>query len=170
MSSPTTLISVSEYLATCYRPERDYVDGEALERNVGEWDHSRLQALLLGQLLQYEDALGFLAVPEQRIQVQASRFRVPDLCVVRRNPGEQVLRQPPFLCIEILLPEDSMSSMQERIDDYVAFGTENVWIFDPRRRKAYWADGRGVHEAAGDILMAEGEPVRIDLAQLWSRL
>ncbi len=89
---------------------------------------------------------------------------------MRRNPGEQVLRQPPLIWIEILSPEDSMSSMQERIDDYVAFGIANVWIFDPRRRKAYWADQNGVHEALGDVLMAVGAPVRIDLALLWSRL
>jgi Uma2 family endonuclease len=170
MSSPTTLLSVSEYLAANYRPDREYVDGELVERNAGEWDHSRLQGLLLGQLSQYEDTLGFLAVPEQRVQVKASRFRVPDVCVLRRNPGEQVLRQPPFICVEILSPEDSMTSMQERIDDYVAFGMANIWIFDPRRRKAYWADQSGVHQAQGDVLAATGAPVRIDLPQLWSRL
>jgi hypothetical protein len=46
-----TLVSLSEYLATIYRPDCEYVDGELLERNVGEWDHSRLQALLSGYLL-----------------------------------------------------------------------------------------------------------------------
>jgi hypothetical protein len=38
-----TLISVEEYLRTSYRPDCDYVDGEVLERNVGERDHSKLQ-------------------------------------------------------------------------------------------------------------------------------
>jgi Uma2 family endonuclease len=170
MSSQTTLLSVSEYLGASYRPDRDYVDGELVERNVGEWNHSRLQALLLKQLLEYEDALGFLTVPEQRVQVKASRFRVPDLCVVRGNPGAQVLRQPPLICVEILSPEDTMSSMQERIDDYVAFGIADVWIFDPRRHTAYWADKSGVHQALGDVLTAAAVPVRIDLAELWARL
>ena len=31
-----TLISVEEYLRTSYRPDCDYVDGEVLERNMGE--------------------------------------------------------------------------------------------------------------------------------------
>jgi len=35
-----TLISVEKYLRTSYRPDCDYVDGEVLERNVGEKDHS----------------------------------------------------------------------------------------------------------------------------------
>jgi len=61
MSSSTTLVSLDEYLATTYRPDRDYVDSEVVERNVGEWDHSRLQALLLKQLPPYEDTLAILA-------------------------------------------------------------------------------------------------------------
>ncbi|MBV8810847.1 MAG: Uma2 family endonuclease [Acidobacteriaceae bacterium] len=166
----TTLVSVREYLATNYRPDRDYVDGKLLERNVGEWDHSRLQALLLKALLKYEEELGVLVVPEQRVQVRASRFRVPDLCVVRGNPGEQILTRPPLLCIEILSPEDAMSAMQERIDDFLAFGVENVWIFDPRRRKAYWADSTGVHEATTGTLEATGAPIRLDLHALWASL
>jgi hypothetical protein len=78
-----TLVSVNEYLGTSYRPDREYIDGELVERNVGEWSHSCLQALLLKQLLNYEDQLGLLAVPGQRVQVKAARFRVPDLCVVQ---------------------------------------------------------------------------------------
>jgi hypothetical protein len=32
----TTQIPLSEYLATSYRPDREYVDGEIRERNVGK--------------------------------------------------------------------------------------------------------------------------------------
>ena len=38
----TTTIPVSEYLATTYRPDCDYVDGEIQERNLGEYDHGRI--------------------------------------------------------------------------------------------------------------------------------
>jgi hypothetical protein len=31
-----TQISVTEYLQTSYRPDREYVDGEVRERNVGK--------------------------------------------------------------------------------------------------------------------------------------
>ena len=131
---------------------------------MGEWDHSRLQALLLKHLLRYEDEAGLLAVPELRAQVRASRFRVLDICVLAGDPKEQVLTRPPLLVIEIVSPEDSM---QERIDDYVAFGVENTWIVDPRRKKAYWADQRGVHEWPSAVLETKGAPIRIDLGPLW---
>ena len=42
----STRLSLLQYLKTSYRPDREYVDGELLERNVGKWEHARLQALL----------------------------------------------------------------------------------------------------------------------------
>ncbi len=40
------LISVEHYLNTSYRPDRDYIDGEVRERNLGEMEHARLQTEL----------------------------------------------------------------------------------------------------------------------------
>ncbi|MBV8629995.1 MAG: hypothetical protein JOZ83_03670 [Silvibacterium sp.] len=45
MATPTQ-ISIEEYLNTSYRPDREYVDAEVRERNVGKWEHARVQALL----------------------------------------------------------------------------------------------------------------------------
>ena len=45
--SAATSIPISEYLNTSYRPDREYVDGALLERNVGEYSHSRTQGRLL---------------------------------------------------------------------------------------------------------------------------
>ncbi len=45
MSTPLS-VPVSECVATSYRPDCDYLDGELLERNIGEWHHSRWQMLL----------------------------------------------------------------------------------------------------------------------------
>ena len=42
-----TLVPVEEYLRTTYEPDCDYVDGEVLERNLGERDHSKLQSELV---------------------------------------------------------------------------------------------------------------------------
>ncbi len=38
-----TLISVEQYLRTSYSPDREYLDGRVVERNLGEKDHSILQ-------------------------------------------------------------------------------------------------------------------------------
>jgi len=61
-----------------------------------------------------------------------------------------------------------MSSMQERVDDYLVFGVENIWLFDPRRKKAYWADVAGVHVPTGEALTIAAPPISLDLATLWA--
>ena len=104
-----TLISVEEYLATSYRPDCDYVDGRLEERNVGEWDHSKIQAAIVAYFFVRRKAWGISVAPEQRVQVNSTRFRVPDVCVLLGEPKEQIFRTPPFLCVEILSPEDRMN-------------------------------------------------------------
>ena len=42
-----TLTSVKEYLRTSYHPDREYVDGRIVERNLGEKPHSRIQRKLV---------------------------------------------------------------------------------------------------------------------------
>jgi Uma2 family endonuclease len=54
-------------------------------------------------------------VPEQRVQIKATRVRIPDVCILAENaPHEKIIRTPPLLCIEILSPEDTMSKTLER--------------------------------------------------------
>ncbi|MEK7406219.1 MAG: Uma2 family endonuclease, partial [Acidobacteriota bacterium] len=106
---PSTLVRVEEYLSTDYSPDCDYVEGEVQERNAGEYEHGKWQAELIIFLAGLRRKLGFHIVPEQRLQVKPRRFRVPDICVILGpEPQEQVLTNPPFLCIEILSPEDRM--------------------------------------------------------------
>jgi Uma2 family endonuclease len=79
------LVPLSEYLETGYRPDREYIDGELRERKLGETEHSRLQALLIGFLLMREKQGNIIVLPEQRVQVTQTRYRVPDIVVVQGN-------------------------------------------------------------------------------------
>lgn len=121
--SSSTLVSLAEYSATTYHPDRDYIDGELVERNVGEWPHSRAQGRLYAFLFQREAEWGIHAVPEQRVQVTPTRFRIPGICVIlASDPIAPVLRNAPFLCIEILSKDDTVSELNERLADYFWFG------------------------------------------------
>jgi Uma2 family endonuclease len=54
--------------------------------------------------------------------------------------------------VEILSPEDRMSRVQDRIDDYFAMGVSNVWVVDPARRCAYLATAAGdLHRVTGAL-------------------
>jgi len=130
--SVTELIPVEEYLSTDYSPDRDFVDGMLEDRNVGERDHSRLQGALIAWLYARRRELGIEIYPDQRVQVSASRDRVPDICVTVGEPDEQIFTTPPFLCMEILSPEDQMGRVLVKIADYLDFGVRFVWLIDPR--------------------------------------
>jgi Uma2 family endonuclease len=163
-----TLISVAEYLSTSYRPDCEYLDGVVLERNLGEWDHSRLQYRLAVEISAQEKRLGMRGVVEQRVQVRPNRFRVPDVCVVLDSaPTEQILRRPPFLCIEILSKDDRMSEMQERIDDYLAFGSPYVWVIDPRTKRAFIYTSEGMREVRDGVLRTADPEIVAPLAALF---
>jgi Uma2 family endonuclease len=162
-------ISVEEYLRTSYRPDCDYVDGEVVERNLGEWDHSSLQGAILVYLSNRYRKDGFIAVPEQRVQVKPTRFRIPDVCVVLAEPGEQILRKPPFLCIEVLSSEDRMSRVQERIADYFAMGVAYVWVLDPETRQAYSATpAEGLCEVKSGLLATQNPAIEMPLAEVFA--
>jgi len=165
---PTAVaVSVSEYLATSYRPDCDYLDGELLERNVGEWDHSRLQMLVSRYLSNREAEWGILVVPEQRVQVKPTRFRVPDISVLTgARPSGGIVDKPPFLCIELLSPSDRMREMQERIDDYLAFGVRYVWLIHPETRRAFVYTADGVREVKDGLLCTENPAICVPLFEL----
>src|SRR5580704_9514337 len=121
--STATLISVEEYLATSYSPDRELIDGQLVERNLGEYDHSRLQTKLAGWFLNRERAWNVRVVVEQRVQVKSSRFRIPDVCVISRDqPIEPVFSRPPLVCIEVLSKDDTLRSLEDKVDDYIALG------------------------------------------------
>ena len=37
MATPAVSRDIEEYLNTSYSPDREYIDGELVERNVGKW-------------------------------------------------------------------------------------------------------------------------------------
>ena len=173
LSNPP-FVSVEEYLRTSYRPDCDYVDGEVEERNLGELDHATIQSFL-SYLFRSRSEWNVHVFPEYRVQVAPTRFRVPDITVLRAStPRQQILRTPPLLIIEILSPQDSLSKLQQRVTDYLRFGVEHIWVVDPYERRAYLADDRGFHEpaegSAAATLRIPETPIAVPLAELWHEL
>lgn len=163
-------ISIEEYLRTVYRPDCDYVDGEVIARNVGEFDHSTVQGVLMHRLFECAAKLRIRVLPELRMRVSTTRFRIPDICVMLKSQAaEPVLTRPPFLCIEVVSPDDRMSRVIERVKEYLAFGVNYVWVVDPGNRTAhsYTKDeGREVR----DRLTTANPEISISLPELFAEL
>ena len=140
----TAQITLSDYLQTSYRPDREYVDGELQERNVGKTDHARVQALLAAWFVAHEADWDVLVTTEQRVKVGSNRVRIPDVTLVR--PGalsEDVLTVAPLCVIEILSPDDTYSKTWEKAQDYRKMGIENIWLIDPGTRSGQASTSNG---------------------------
>ena len=163
--SSTTLISVEQYLSSTYSPDVDYVDGTLVDRNGGEKPHSKAQRKLI--LLLEKASGGKICVwPEQRVQVLSTRFRVVDVCATIGEPDEDIFMSPPFICIEVLSRRDSMTTIQEKLDDYLTFGVPHIWILDPRRRKVFSYGPEGLVEIV-DAFVTHAPEVVLPITELF---
>ncbi len=163
------MIAIEEYVTTSYEPECEFVDGELVERNCGDLDHSRFMAALIGHLAARARRLGVHVLPILRIRVSATRIRVADLCVISRNePIEQIPSKPPLVCIEILSPEDRWTPFEAYIQDFLAMGVPHVWVFDPQTREVFDCAKSSRRVVTEDTL--EAPPVSIHLSELFADL
>lgn len=166
-------IPVSEYLATSYRPDCDYVDGEVHERHLGSRPHSYLQTCLAEWFNQRFDQFGCIAGTELRVRIALDRVRVPDVCVVTEdapNDEDAALETPPLACIEVLSPDDRLPRIQERIDDFVRMGVTNVWVFDPASHQVWVADDASLRPFTGSMLPIRGLNLSLDLPGVFAVL
>ena len=165
-----TLVPVEEYLNTSYEPDREYVDGEVVERNLGEKTHSRIQRKLLVCIELHAKELGIESFPEQRVQVSRTRFRIPDVTVIKLSQEQgEIFTNPPHLCIEILSRDDTMGYMQPKIDDYLNFGIPYVWIINPQNRKGYVVTSEGMVEARSGVLETKDPVISVPLSVLFEQ-
>lgn len=129
------LASVEHYLHTSFEHDAEFVQGRIVERPVPTWEHASMQAFLIEELRVIGRRLGLFAVPEQRVQIRPDRFRVPDVCVLTAKPtgptGRRIVTQPPYLCVEILSPEDTAVETLEKVREYLNFGVTWVWVIEP---------------------------------------
>ncbi len=161
-------VRLEEYLDLSFRPDREFVDGEIRERNLGKWEHARVQALLAAWFVNHEREWGTASSTEQRVRVSERRVRVPDLVVLAAGPQPEVVTEPPLLVVEILSPDDTYSDTQERAQDYRAMGVETIWIVDPKTRTGRMC--RGAEWVEANRLEIRGTPLYVELADIFSQI
>ena len=170
MATTTRLaVPVSEYLHSSYSPDCDYVDGELQERNVGELDHAEVQGALVQWLRNHGKEWDIRTLPEIRMQITPTRFRIPDVCLISRSePADQVLQRPPIAIIEVLSPEDRISRNQERFNDYRQMGIRHIWVVDPQTRRGYDCSTGSWIETTS--LAVDNSPIPVDLSVIFAEL
>ena len=163
---------VEEYLHTQFDDaDREYLDGEVVERNMGELPHAILQARLVYVLQRVAETLPLRVLTEIRIQVSPTRFRVADVAVWRAGEiGGRIPVVPPFLVVEILSAEDRLVRLQPKIQEYLQHGAEWVWVIDPEDRRALCYSPAQPGGTLVDELRTENPAISLGLADLLSAL
>jgi len=164
-----TLVSVEEYLRTSFPDaDREYIDGRIVERNVGEVDHGDAQTAIAHYVRSHYKKRGWAGVAV-RVQVKKTRFRIPDVTIMPgAKPAESIIRQPPLVAVEVLSPDDRAGDLEEKINDYLAFGIPYVWVINPETRRAYIHTPAGSHEAKGGVLRAESSGIEVPLSEIFA--
>jgi Uma2 family endonuclease len=124
----------------------------------------------LGQLINvgYPD---YEAASEVTVRIRPEKYLVPDLIVQHRDHIQDPYpTEPVHLCVEILSPEDRLSQVIAKCEDYHAWGVETVWVIDPEDPRAWeFRQGhRPVEVPLTGALTAPG--ISISLAELFSVL
>ncbi len=137
-------LPVEEYLRTSFPDlDKEYRDGELVERSLPDYLHSKTQGLLILLLGALRKAFPVFVCPELRVRVRPGLIRIPDVSVYYPNePQERVPTTPPFVAIEILSPDDRMTNVRNKLAEYRAWGVTHVWLVDPHSKRMYtWNAG-----------------------------
>jgi Uma2 family endonuclease len=135
-------LPVEEYLHTSYPDlDKEYRDGELVERSLPDYLHSKTQGLLIALFVALRKAFPVFVCPELRVRVRPGLIRIPDVSVYYPNePQERVPAAPPFVAIEILSLDDRMADVRNKLAEYRAWGVTHVWLVDPHSKRMYTLD------------------------------
>lgn len=149
------IVPVEEYLRTTYEPDMEYVNGQLVERHVGEYFHSLTQGLIV-TVLNQRRGRKYRAFTEQRVQVNDEpRYRIPDICVMALPHKRTPVLVKPDLAIEIVSPDDTISEVLSKVGEYLAAGIPHVWVVDPYQRTVVEADREGIRRCASGIAQTD---------------
>ncbi len=107
--------------------------GRIIPRAMTQSPHSNIQTFLAYRFYVIALPLGYRPWVEQHLLTKRDppRYRVPDVCLTFGKPDERIFTAPPFLCVEILSPEDAAVDLRIKVNEYLRFGVLYVWVIDP---------------------------------------
>ncbi len=136
-----TGVRVEEYLRTSFPDlDREYRDGEIVERSLPTYMHGKVQALLVAVFLALRGKLPVFPCVETRMKIRTGLYLIPDVAVFYQQEPEDVPETPPLVVIEVLSPDDRMTAVLEKLEEYRAWGVRHVWLVDPHSRRMYTWD------------------------------
>ncbi len=169
--APPRLYTVEELLEISTRDKNRYelIRGELVQMPPAGFEHGST-AIKLGARIQIyveDNNLGVAFAAETGFSLgrNPDTVRAPDAGFVSNKnlPAGSLPRSyfkgAPDLAVEVVLPGDRASEVQDKIQEWLLHGTKLVWVVDPKTRTltVYRADGTAQVLKPGDVL--DGEDV-----------
>lgn len=133
-----TGLSVEEYLHTSFPDlDREYRDGELVERSLPDYLHGKTQLLLAAFFAALRKQLSIFPCTETRMKLRTGRYAIPDLAVFWPDEPPRLPEAPPVIVIEILSLDDRLAEVRDKLEEYKAWGAAHVWLVDPHSRRMY---------------------------------
>lgn len=141
-TTSTTLMTAEEYMQLPRgESQHELINGELITMPLPGLPHGRMQARLLGPLLQfvldhdlgdvYGEA-GFL------LTVDPDTVLGPDVCFISKRRLQEAgdvkgyWSGPPHLAVEVLSPGDRPGRIQTRISSWFGYGVKQLWIVNEK--------------------------------------
>ena len=158
-----TAISVDEYLQTAFPDlDREYRDGEIVERSLPDYLHGKCQLRLGVFFMSQGKALCLHPCSETRMRLSDDVVLILDIAVFHPDEPSRVPDSPPLIAIEILSLDDRLTAAREKLGHYKAWGVPHVWLVDPQSRRLYTCDA-GLTEVASLAVPELGLEITPDL-------
>ena len=130
-----SLIPLEKYLWTNYEPDAEFVNGEIVERHLGENPHSAAQVRLIQLFTPLSQNHDLHLRTELRMRLAPARVRIPDFAVFVSMPTELVPSTPPLVVAEIVSREDRHTDIIGKFEEYRGWGVPHLWLVDPWRKQ-----------------------------------
>ncbi len=130
-----TLIPIEQYLRTVYEPDAEFVDGEIVGRNLGEYPHSAAQDRLIELFTPGSRNHDLHLRTALRMRLSPTRIRIPDFAVFQDEPTELVPSTRPLVIVEIVSRDDRHTEIIQKFEEYRAWGVTHIWLADPWQRQ-----------------------------------
>jgi len=143
MTATTELMTADELLNLPRGNFRyELVEGELRQMSPAGHNHGRIAIRLTVPLAQYaeEHGLGEVYAAETGFKLKSNpdTVRAPDIAFVRQERVEEVGEAkgywpgPPDLAVEVVSPDDRVAAVEEKVAEWLEFGTPLVWVISPK--------------------------------------
>jgi Uma2 family endonuclease len=139
--SAQTGMSVEEYLHTSFPGlDREYRDGELVERSSPDYLHGKTQAVLVAFFFALRSKFPVFPAVETRVKIRTGLYLIPDVSVFFPTEPSPLPENPPLIAIEVLSEDDRLSAVRKKLQEYRDWGVPHVWLVDTRERRFYTCD------------------------------